>query len=815
MALKTAHSAKRQTLVRQRAWVASQLAYFLFAVQFLRRHKNLARLLLAALVMWFLVPSVFGIAISLLARLMFAVFFMVVQFGALFWFISRVKTTEIMPGDPYSVTFCVAPESRLLTGDLRWIRADAVRPGDILLGLDEHVPGRELHRRLITTTVEMAAQAVDDRMAVTTNRGSIIVNRKHPFLSRGRGGLIWVPAADLRIGQSVKFLSRPWESESGDSWLAGMLDGEGSIHAGKLGRQGFRASIAQRSGPEFERILRELERRYIPFSVTKHGPAGDVMIATITGGLALSLRLLGEVRPQRLLKQWSSLVDSRRPTMPHHSWATITNLESMTPGPVISLSTTSHTYIAEGFVSHNSDYWGQPNLLKMMQEWTTLLKDRGQFLEMGGEPPHGMLLTGAPGTGKTYLAKAMAGSTGIPFIGMEGSGFRGMFWGMDVMRTMQFCGKLRKLARQYGDEIDAVGASRGGQQGGIGMMGGMMGGMGGGALNRLLSEIDGFGDYSGMDKAHNRVRKFFGLSPLDLGYVLFIGATNRPEVLDSALVRPGRLGKIIQVDTPDKAGRRAIIKGYLDRVRHDESVNLETLTENLMGATPAQIKDGIITDSVRIAYFHGRDSVSQADIEAGLMEQILGLANPISDMEPEQEAQIATHEVGHAVVEYHLMKKEKIVRLSIIRRAHNLGVMMPRAITDLYALSKDEVVSDLMVCLGGMAACKVIIGKEWTGGAGDLDHVLRIIQMMVANGFFGASSYVKAALGEWADDEQQDKFKFLDDCMDATEKLLRQHVPELLAIRDRLLEVKEMSGDEVIAILDSFQPVTTESEARQ
>lgn len=548
-----------------RTKIADFLAYPLFAFQFLRKHKTITKVLLLAFVLWVIAPSAVGAVLTLASRLAFAVVFMVVQFGALFMFISRVKTTEIMPGDEYAVTF--------------------------------------------------------------------------------------------------------------------------------------------------------------------------------------------------------------------------------------------------------DDYWGQPNLVKLMQEWTHLLKDRDRFVKMGGEPPHGMLLTGEPGTGKTWLAKCMAGSCGIPFVGMEGSGFRGMFWGMDVMRTMQFCGKLRKYAREYGacigylDEIDAVGQARGGQQGGMmGGMGGMMGGMGGGALNRLLSEIDGFGDYSGMDKARNKTRKWLRLPPLMLGYVLFIGATNRPEVLDSALTRPGRLGKIIQVDTPDKTGRRAIIQGYLNKIVHRD-VKLETLVENLVGATPAQIKDGIITDSVRMAYFNDRDYVTHEDIEAGLMEQMLGLANPITDFEPEQESNIALHEAGHAVLEYHIMKKEKIVRLSIVRHADFLGVMMPRSIVDLYSQSVDEITADLMVCFGGLAAQKVVLNKMHTGASGDLDHAQRIIQMMVANGFFGPSSYFKAANGEWG---EGDEGKFLDACMVAAEDGLRQHIPELLALRDKLLMEKEMSGDAVIALLDSFKPAVVE-----
>lgn len=191
------------------------------------------------------------------------------------------------------------------------------------------------------------------------------------------------------------------------------------------------------------------------------------------------------------------------------------------------------------------DYWGQPNLVALVRQWISLLSDREQFVKMGGRFINGILLYGPPGTGKTMLAKAMAGEAGIPFISVEGSGFRGMFWGVDVLRMMQFVRRAKKLAREYGaciayiDEIDAVGMSRGGVMGGM-VQSPLWGGFSG-ALTRLLYEMDGIEDKPRLERWLDRWYQFIGKAPTKKNWhVLFMGSTNRPDVLDPALLRPGR-----------------------------------------------------------------------------------------------------------------------------------------------------------------------------------------------------------------------------------------------------------------------------------
>jgi len=351
-----------------------------------------------------------------------------------------------------------------------------------------------------------------------------------------------------------------------------------------------------------------------------------------------------------------------------------------------------------------NDYWGQPSLLRLVKQWISLLSDRDQFVKMGGRYINGILLYGPPGTGKTMLAKAMAGEAGIPFISIDGSGFRAMFMGVDVLKMIWFCGKAKKLAREYGaciayiDEIDAVAMSRGGVMGG-GMMGGMMGGMGGGtgALTRLLYEMDGIEDKSRTERIKGRLYKLLGKNPPPRNWhVLYMGSTNRPEVIDPALLRPGRFDQKIVVDTPDKSGRRDIIKGYLSRVKYDETVNVEAIVEDTPNATPAQIAAALTKDAVRIALFNGRDRIAQRDIDIALQEQRMGIEQPIEEWDDEQRRQVAYHEAGHAVAQHYLMPDQRIVRdrlpaeLKDVAGLQRQGVLAPLPVHQMDAISVRE-----------------------------------------------------------------------------------------------------------------------------
>ena len=461
------------------------------------------------------------------------------------------------------------------------------------------------------------------------------------------------------------------------------------------------------------------------------------------------------------------------------------------------------------------DYWGQPTLLRLVKQWISLLSDRDKFVEMGGNYINGILLYGPPGTGKTMLAKAMAGEAGIPFMSVEGSGFRGMFWGVDVLKMVAFCGKAKKLAREYGaciayiDEIDAVGMSRGGVMGGgqggmMGMgMGGMMGG-GSGSLTRLLYEMDGIDEKGRIERLKDRVRHLLGQPATKrTWHVLYMGSTNRPEVLDPALLRPGRFDQKIEVGTPDKAGRRDVINGYLRKVRYDTTVDVEAIVEDTPHATPAQIAGAITKDAVRIALFNGRAAISQRDIDQALQEQAMGIEHPIEEWDEEQRMQVAYHEAGHAVLQHYLLPEQRIVRVTIVRRGGALGYVMHVDRVEVYGAPLRRFAASIMVSMAGHVATKLHMGEYWTGASSDFSQIRQQIWALYSFGYFGppvrgVENSQTGGLPASADVVIERFWKTLEE---QTENMLVKHADEVEAIAQALMQTGDLSHDEVMALL--------------
>jgi cell division protease FtsH len=460
------------------------------------------------------------------------------------------------------------------------------------------------------------------------------------------------------------------------------------------------------------------------------------------------------------------------------------------------------------------DYKGQPNLIKMVRQWISLLSDRTKFQKMGGQFINGLLLYGEPGTGKTLLAKAMAGEAGIAFLSIEGSGFRAMFWGVDVLKMIAFISRARKLAREYGaciayiDEIDAVGMSRGGVmggQGGVGMgMGGMgMGMMGSGALTRLLYEMDGINELSRWEKLRARWYQLRGKpAPPRDWHILFMGSTNRPDVLDPALTRPGRFDRTVVVNKPDRGGRREMVKYYLNKIKTDETVDVEAIVSDTSWATPARIMSAITKDSVRLALFDGRERVAQHDIELAFQEQAMGLENPIEEMEEDQRRQVAYHEAGHAIVQYYLRPDERIVRVSIVRRSEALGYVLPVPNYDIYALPLRTFVADILVSMAGHVATKLFLGEYWTGATGDFQNVRARLWQLAHYGYFGPPLDLQLQPGmSVAKDRTEVVEKFWRKLEDQTEQILLKHSAEVHAVAQALLDRNDLTGKQCIEVI--------------
>lgn len=459
------------------------------------------------------------------------------------------------------------------------------------------------------------------------------------------------------------------------------------------------------------------------------------------------------------------------------------------------------------------DYWGQPSLVELVKQWMDLLSDRFKFVDMGGEYINGIMLYGEPGTGKTMLAKAMAGEAEVAFLSVEGSTFRGMFWGMDTLKMMSFVNGARKLAREYGaciayiDEIDAVAQSRSGVmgQGNGRMMGGMMGGMMmNGALTRLLYEMDGIGEPTFWERLQKKLYKVFDKKPPKRNWhVLFMGSTNRPDVLDPALLRPGRFDQVIKVERPDRVGRREIIKGYVNKIKHDpDQIYVDDIVADTPHATPAQLMSAITKDSVRRALFNDREFVIQEDIDQALQEQLVGMANPIAEMDPLQLRQVAFHEAGHAVIQHYVLPDQRISRLSIIRRSSGaLGYMLPVDTDEIYAQPLRRMVGQIMVSLAGHTAVKVFMGEFWTGATGDYNRARKMLRLLAMHGFFGppvAELFTDIKELRFNDERVERVWIELEEQI---ERLLIEHADEVEVLVETLLEKKDLTNSEVLSLL--------------
>lgn len=468
------------------------------------------------------------------------------------------------------------------------------------------------------------------------------------------------------------------------------------------------------------------------------------------------------------------------------------------------------------------DYWGQPQLVKLVKQWMSLLRDRKDFEKMGGKYISGLLLYGPPGTGKTMLAKAIAGESGMAFISAQGTSFQGMFWGMDILKVLRFSKWSRDLAKKYGacvayiDEIDAVGMNRGGVRGGGGMVSGTGMGMGLGmfALSTLLSQMDGMNQPSRMDKFKTRLWRKFGrkYKPKRNWHVMWMGSTNRPDVLDPALTRSGRLDTKIAVDPPDRASRRLIIEGYLNRIQYDETVDVEAIVADTNGMTPADISGAITKDAVRLAFFDGRKKVSQKDIDKAFLEQQSGMEMPIEEFDEEQRRVLAYHEAGHAIAQYYMMPEQKIVRATIVRLSTgSFGHVSMTDTVEQHIQPVNRLAYHIIVSMAGREAEKIYSGEMYQSVGGDYPSIRVMMYYLVENGFFGPpiaggpNGPIGPSYDQFAHDKDATLKKYWLTMEDATSKLLRRHWKEVTALAEELLVKNTLSGKEVIEVIEGNQ----------
>ncbi|MCX7613498.1 MAG: ATP-dependent zinc metalloprotease FtsH [Caldimicrobium sp.] len=351
------------------------------------------------------------------------------------------------------------------------------------------------------------------------------------------------------------------------------------------------------------------------------------------------------------------------------------------------------------------DVAGVDEAVEELKEIIDFLKYPQRFVSLGAKIPKGVLLVGPPGTGKTLLAKAVAGEAGVPFISISGSSFVEMFVGVGAARVRDLFTQAEKMAPCiiFIDEIDAVGRVRG-----LSPAGGTEEREH--TLTQLLTEMDGFDPRKG---------------------VIIIAATNRPEILDSALLRPGRFDRVVVVDRPDLKGREAILKIHSRNIKLAENVNLKVIAARTVGMVGADLAN-IVNEAALLAARKGKEAVELEDFEEAIDRVIAGLARKSRYLTSEEKRRIAYHEAGHAIVASVLTPKEKVHRVSIIPRGVTaLGYTLQLPEEEKYLITKGEILSKIAVLFGGRVAEELYFEEVSTGAQNDLEKATELARAMV------------------------------------------------------------------------------------
>ncbi|MCM8813629.1 MAG: ATP-dependent zinc metalloprotease FtsH [Candidatus Omnitrophica bacterium] len=446
------------------------------------------------------------------------------------------------------------------------------------------------------------------------------------------------------------------------------------------------------------------------------------------------------------------------------------------------------------------DVAGVDEAKEELQEVIEFLKDPKKFQRLGGKIPKGVLLMGPPGTGKTLLAKAVAGEAGVPFLSISGSDFVEMFVGVGASRVRDLFEQARKASKVSGrgsiifiDEIDAVGRQR-------------FAGIGGGhdereqTLNALLVEMDGFNTQQG---------------------IILMAATNRPDVLDPALLRPGRFDRQIVIDRPDLNGREAILTVHVREIKLDPAVDLKAVARQTPGFSGADIAN-MVNEAALLAARWNKDAVTMDELQNAIERVIAGPERKSRVISPKERLTVAYHESGHALLSLLVPGVDPLHKVSIIPRgAAALGYTLHYPEEDRYIISRQNLLGKITVSLGGRVSEELMFQELTTGAGNDLENATRIARRMVCE--FGMSQALgnltygqrehevflgRDLLEQKNYSEQtallidQEVRRIVDDCYAQALHLLTEHKDKLKKLAERLLEKEVMESREVRLLLD-------------
>lgn len=441
------------------------------------------------------------------------------------------------------------------------------------------------------------------------------------------------------------------------------------------------------------------------------------------------------------------------------------------------------------------DVAGQDEAKESLQEVVDFLENPGKYTKIGAKLPKGALLVGPPGTGKTLLAKAVAGEAHAPFFSLSGSEFVEMFVGVGASRVRELFEEAKKNAPCiiFIDEIDAIGKSRDSR-------------FGGGndereqTLNQLLAEMDGFDSGSGL---------------------LILAATNRPEVLDQALLRPGRFDRRVVVDKPDLQGRIDVLKVHSKNVMMDETVDLEAIALATSGAVGSDLAN-MINEAAILAVKKGRNAVSQKDLFESVEVVLVGKEKKNKILSKEERRIVSYHEVGHALVSALQKDSEPVQKITIVPRTMGaLGYVMNVPEEEKYLNTKAEIQARIVECVGGRAAEEIVFNSITTGAANDIEQATKMARAMITQygmsekfGMVGLESPENQYLSgrnvlncsdETATEIDREVVKIIKDAYAEALKLLREHRKALDEIAAFLIEKETITGKEFMDIFHEVE----------